>query len=356
MQAALSENERVIQSIKGQLPHYHTRSMRQDFINMYGRLTPSTPPYVLRDIYKALTKDQCASCTTNQKEIDMRIKEALESEDADIIVDLREFNGRSTDRYKVFWEICETYLNECTAVHDRRHDSVVFMAKAISVRDLIIQVQQRCPDGTPIPSESWVCFNFCPQNPREKVARFYCGRLGAKRMVQKRLMRKDHPDSHYAAALFRYEREFAIKHRTECMFFCIDDKHKIKCGEPGFPVAAAERGRQVIVSANKIIAAGDHDFTKFSLVPSVILNVDIPESLEGTFYTGQVYISLKDAAFQASSSLRHCTEMYSILIKEMRDKHIMLLYSDGGPDHRLTYISVQLSLIALFILRHADCL
>ena len=36
--------------------------------------------------------------------------------------------------------------------------------------------------------------------------------------------------------------------------------------EPGFPVAAAERGRQVIVSENEIIAVGDHDFTKFSLV------------------------------------------------------------------------------------------
>ena len=59
----------------------------------------------------------------------------------------------------------------------------------------------------------------------------------------------------------------------------------------------------MIVSANEIIAAGDHDFTKFSLVPSVILNVDIPESLEGSFYTAQGYISLKDTAFQASTSL-----------------------------------------------------
>ena len=27
---------------------------------------------------------------------------------------------------------------------------------------------------------------------------------------------------------------------------------------------------------------------------------------------------------------------------------MLLIYTDGGPDHRLTYISVQLSLIALF--------
>ncbi len=36
----------------------------------------------------------------------------------------------------------------------------------------------------------------------------------------------------------------------------------------------------------------------------------------------------------------------------MINRHILFLYTDGGPDHRLTYISVQLSLIALF--RHLN--
>ena len=30
-------------------------------------------------------------------------------------------------------------------------------------------------------------------------------------------------------------------------------------------------------------------------------------------------------------------------------KPILFLYCDGGPDHRLTYISVQLSIICLFL-------
>ena len=51
----------------------------------------------------------------------------------------------------------------------------------------------------------------------------------------------------------------------------MDDKHKIKCGEPGYPVAAAERGKRVVVGPNQIMAVGDHDFTKCSLVPSVNL-------------------------------------------------------------------------------------
>ena len=37
--------------------------------------------------------------------------------------------------------------------------------------------------------------------------------------------------------------------KEHSMFVCLDDKHKIKVGEPGFPVAAAERGRQVLQAA-----------------------------------------------------------------------------------------------------------
>ena len=83
VQAALSENDKMIQFVKTQIPHYHSRAMSQDFINMYGRLTSTTSPYVLRDIYKGLTNDQSASRTTDEKEIDKCIKEALESEDPD---------------------------------------------------------------------------------------------------------------------------------------------------------------------------------------------------------------------------------------------------------------------------------
>ena len=32
-------------------------------------------------------------------------------------------------------------------------------------------------------------------------------------------------------------------------FVCIDDKHRLKVGEPGYPVAAAERGKRLLVRA-----------------------------------------------------------------------------------------------------------
>lgn len=50
-------------------------------------------------------------------------------------------------------------------------------------------------------------------------------------------------------------------------FLCLDDKHKIKVGEPQYPVAAVDRGRRVIVSSNERMVVADHDFTKFSVIP-----------------------------------------------------------------------------------------
>jgi len=58
----------------------------------------------------------------------------------------------------------------------------------------------------------------------------------------------------------------------------------------GEPVAAVERGKRVIVCKDKSFEVADHDFTKFSLIPSVILEVDIPKEVSGSWYRGQVHI------------------------------------------------------------------
>ena len=165
------------------------------------------------------------------------------------------------------------------------------MAKAISIRDLVQEVTKLCPENTTIPSHSWVQLNFCPRNPRALTAIKYTSRLEAKH-------------AHYCASLFRYMRDYAIKYREISSFVCIDDKHCIKVGEPGFPVAAAERGRQVIVSSHTAFVVGDHDFTKFKITPSVILLVNIPDSIEKSWYTGEVFVGLKEAVYEPSSPIR----------------------------------------------------
>ena len=94
--------------------------------------------------------DSSSSLNTQEEEVDKRLQEAILMEDPDLLVDLRELNSNQSDNYKVFWKECESYLQECTAVHERRYDSATYLAKALSVRDLVEQVSKKCPPGTPI--------------------------------------------------------------------------------------------------------------------------------------------------------------------------------------------------------------
>ena len=68
-------------------------------------------------------------------------------------------------------------------------------------------------------------------------------------------------------------REFAVQHRELVTLVSMDDKHKVKVGEPSYPLASAERGKQVIVEPNQVMAVADHDFSKATLTPSVNLLV-----------------------------------------------------------------------------------
>ena len=147
----------------------------------------------------------------------------------------------------------------------------------------------------------------------------------------------------------------AIMYRDKATFLCVDDKHKVKVGEPGHPVAAVERGKSVLVGPNQVFQVTDHDFCRSTLTPSVILNVDIPEHIEDTFHHGKVCVGIKDSVFQASSPKRHASEIYQYL-KNQDDNELLFLYSDGGPDHNLTFLYVQLSLIGLFLALDLDCL
>ena len=97
----------------------------------------------------------------------------------------------------------------------------------------------------------------------------------------------------------------------------------MKVGEPGFSVAAAERGRQVVVSLHERFAVGDYDFTRFSIIPSVTFHLNIPDSFEGSWYTGKVLVGLKDAVFQVSSPLRHAAELHSLLCTRVGSKNIV---------------------------------
>lgn len=65
----------------------------------------------------------------------------------------------------------------------------------------------------------------------------------------------------------------------------------------------------------------------------------MPESIEESFYKGKVFDILKDNAFQPSSLIQHMAELKKELDSLPQPiKPIMVLYTDGGPDHRLTCV------------------
>ena len=64
-------------------------------------------------------------------------------------------------------------------------------------------------------------------------------------------------------------RRMAVMHRDIVTLTSLDDKHKVKVGESNYPLAAAERGKQVLVGPNQVMALGDHDFSKATITPSV---------------------------------------------------------------------------------------
>ncbi|CAG8616230.1 13504_t:CDS:2, partial [Racocetra fulgida] len=77
------------------------------------------------------------------------------------------------------------------------------------------------------------------------------------------------------------------------------------------PTSTGVRNKKMATSTKMELSAADHDFTKLSITPSVSLFAKIPDDPIQSFYAGQVYVSLKNTIFQASSALRHATEFYN---------------------------------------------
>lgn len=214
------------------------------------------------------------------------------------------------------------------------------------------------PSDIFIPSEEWIRLNFTPSNAYTTKAIQYTGRFNVKYKVQSRLLRKSSEDEHYCRTLFKYEREFNIKYRDYACFISADDKHKVPIGE-GVPVSTGVRNKKTLAPAEGEITAADHDFTKLSLTPSVTLFINIPYDISESFYDGKVYVSFKDAVFQPSSALRHSTEFFNLINRQYHNQplpSILSLYTDGGPDHRCTFGSVQVALICLFLAGNFDML
>ena len=185
---------------------------------------------------------------------------------------------------------------------------------------------------------------ICAQNTYTKSAKLRMGPVKLKHKIQTRQLQASHMHEHCCAAVFRYMCHYAVKYRNNLQIFCMDDNAKINL---------VQLSGQHFESNS--LAALDHDVgSKGSLTPSLSLKVDIPENPGESFYRGQVFVALKDSIFQPSSPFRHAVELSRILKSQDSVKPFLFLYTDLGPDHRVTYGAVRLSLIILFKLLDLD--
>ena len=269
-----------------------------------------------------------------------------------LLSDLRHLNaGRPTGTYDAFFQKLEELVEDVTAADERRHN-IAHLSEWINLAEMIKKAAERCPEGTPIPSQSLVRLQFAPRNPYTHRALNFTSRIQVQYKVQRRQLRVGHEDAHYCAAQFKYQRAKAVEMRENAALFFCDDKAKVPIGEPGIAVSTGVRGKKTIAPVSSVLSATDHDMTKSSLTPSVVLKCAIPETLEESFYRGHVTTVVNDSVFQPASPFRHA----AVLTKLIKDEKVVLKFTDGGTDQRNNLESIKCASICLFLEHNLDML
>ena len=98
----------------------------------------------------------------------------------------------------------------------------------------------------------------------------------------------------------------------------------------------------------------DHDFHYANIIPSVALRCHIPAEVSGSFFIGgddgigQIFVTLRDATFDPSEVFDHCAQLIDCLRRKDLNPNVLVLQTDGGPDHSLKRVATKFALIATF--------
>ena len=71
--SALQSCQPILESIRSDIPQFHTRAMRRAAYEKYGLISPCMKKAVLRHMYRDLVGDSSAAATTSQSELDERV-------------------------------------------------------------------------------------------------------------------------------------------------------------------------------------------------------------------------------------------------------------------------------------------
>ncbi|WAR31111.1 hypothetical protein MAR_033653 [Mya arenaria] len=159
---------------------------------------------------------------------------------------------------------------------------------------------------------------------------------------------------------FQYLKEFCVKFRDNSIFLCMDDKAIVPVGEPGISISTGVRGHNNVLApaeGHARLTCTDHDFHVGGLVPYGVLATDIPVGPRDSLFNGTIQ-NTKYLAHQNHFAMR-LGEVLSILRQNISQNDVDLevpvlcFYTEGGPDHRVTYDTVNLSLVTLTAPNHS---
>ena len=350
----------------------------------------SIPPAMMRSLFELNSGFKVLA--DNGKGADTalydRIKDALSSEDPQEVTDLRSINN-GTDinaAYLRFWTVGKELIDaQYTKVDDRRHgsDCMVSVAKegykpvASSIRALramitAVTAEKKYPgEVIAVPSIWLVGLQFIAPDSRSNRAHLYTGFFGVKHQVQERDIHKSHQDNKWNLKDRDNIRALVLWLGDDALSVDVDDKNGAVIGLPGLPQAIIPHTRcgmgSSISQESNPCRALDHGVQAISKVtPSMTLIHDPPSDVQGTWYRGQLVCCLKDALTQPSTAMRHAAELSTAISSHIHRNSaleerfpngfppVIVIGSDGGPDHNPTFMSVKMSHIALFIKTNAD--
>ena len=380
----ITKSQQAITKLKQckEVPVYLSRAMLKEFKDRYKNIDGCSPS-ILAEIAAYITGDESAG---SHGEVDAQTRKRIklwldqsDPKDADqIVVDLRRLN-KSPTLYNAYWAAMGAYLDQIehiTHVDDKRHGTTCRAPPDWSIPRLIESVVnyaanndklQTLDPEDDVPTEQWVRMSFSPANPWLATSENYTCRFDISYGLVSRNGKSDHPQGAYAARIFKAWRHKVVEwkkklapHGLGVKAAFLDDKTSFKIAEPeevgGEPVAPLERNKKTPVIGGEAASAGQHNFTWAKGNPSMALLADIPDDPDGSFYRGQVCGVIQDQLWRPSSAIRHATQFKEMLDRNGGAENLSLnfIFTDGGPDHNVKHLTVQISPICLHLSTGAD--
>lgn len=348
------------QLIADQKIYYPREFLQQMQYYSSSIVNPSSAPVRIL-MAMVLGDDRANESGVASKLVELRALDAILSDDQEVALDMRTFNGRES-QFLAFLAVVRRTLNEFLVEDKNRwqtaYDGTVVsnLSMAFSITDLFKLCKENAlkeDPEMPIPSsEKYLCRYLFPRTAAAAASVSTSEPLIPLRWaVQQKLFDKPNPDSYFNMSQYKSLKTLAVKLGNHLVMLCAwDDKSGIDLGEPDLPIVACQHPGKSWIPSQLKLGEGQHTFHKFNLTPSVRLIHDLPSDIDGSFYRGKPQLTLKDAVFEPSSGARHFTELKKALDLNPEDKKpVSIITNDGGPDHNIHHDRNKAALLAFYL-------